>query len=574
MIRSKRKNHGVITVLVSLMLAGILSLGTLVLEAGRLQAARTQLNEANASAGTSMIAAYDSSLYNRYGLLAIDTEVATEGRYINYLEFNSDLSAGYKGNSISTFYVIDSAEVKGIYNLTYPSVLKRQMLTRAKYRIIPDDYSFNYYNMDYMIADIQGKAKFVSNSLKFVADGSANAGSPSDVSADITAALNNMYETFSLLKKFDEEYNVTLNSGSLSLLPSVTGTIEDTIPPEDINTINVAVADAQTVLGANGSLLASNLGSGYSEIDATVDISFITNILSKLSSTEGLYGNAKSIAVDCQALAQSVNAAMNILSADKEGNLLLNSYIAGYFPNKNYSVSGFVGPAKGTVIPGNKEDVTFSSACVEYAFNGNASEIVNQEIAYNYVMAIRLIGNLYSTIYNSTSFDENNACSVAAHVAWAYYETWTDAELLFKYNATVPYGKYNAILNINNPSQVKNAFSSKDFIAAMSDLNVLRDEKFVIEGADKTNYRDALAMALWMVPNSYKLLRVADLIQLEMRYKEKYVDNKTATFLMSNQNTFCRVKCSAKLNSVLPVISLNANGVNGTSIQSIKYIGY
>ena len=208
-------------------------------------------------------------------------------------------------------------------------------------------------------------------------------------------------------------------------------------------------------------------------------------------------------------------------------------------------------------------------------FSGKSSETINQQNAYYYIIATRLVSNLYSTITNSSSFDANNACSVAAHIAWAYYETCADAELLFKYNAIVPLSKSNMILPINSISSVGSAFSSNDFLAAMRSLGILEENEFTIKGYDSTNYRDALAFALWFVPNSQKMLRVADLIQLEMRYKEQHVENSDATFLMSEQNTFCRVKCMGNLNSILPVISLSGSeDIEGTPIQSIKYVGY
>jgi len=87
-MRGRKGTRGVITVLVSLMLVGVLSIGTLVIESGRYQAAKTQLAEANISASTSMIAAYDADLYERYGLLAIDTERFTPQRATDYLNFN------------------------------------------------------------------------------------------------------------------------------------------------------------------------------------------------------------------------------------------------------------------------------------------------------------------------------------------------------------------------------------------------------------------------------------------------------------------------------------------------------
>ena len=54
MNRAIKGQQGVISVFVALMMAGILSLGTFVLEAGRFQAAKTQLSESTISASSSM----------------------------------------------------------------------------------------------------------------------------------------------------------------------------------------------------------------------------------------------------------------------------------------------------------------------------------------------------------------------------------------------------------------------------------------------------------------------------------------------------------------------------------------
>lgn len=571
---NKKGLSGVITVMISLLLTGILSFGTMVIEAGRLQAARTQLDDATLSAGTSMIASFDSDLFERYGLLAIDNEKFNIARFREYLDFNSDRAAGYKGNNISTFYTVSSVELEGMYNLTYPSVLKRQILARAKYNIIPQDYSINYYNMDYMLSDLQNKATYISDTFAWVASGSATQGSIGDVPANMQSALNVLYATFSKTKKYDEAYKVTLGATDLAILPSKTGTSTHVVPSDDIKAINEAVKDANTVLGANGALLSSNNGKSYKEVDVTLNVSFASNAMNDIGNLNALPSKAVKIVTDCRKLVQGINAAISMLSSDKEGNMLLNSYIAEYFTNKNFTTDNFVGPAAGTPIVGDS-NLNFSGACAEYIFSANESELVNQQTAYDYIIATRLVSNLYTTITGSTSFNSGNACSVAAHIAWAYYETFADAELLFKHNATVPLSKYSMILPITNPSAVSSAFAGGDFLAAMRALGILRDNTFTVSGYDTTNYRDALALAFWFVPNSKKMLRVADLIQLEMRYKEQRVENKKATFLMSEQNTFCRVKCIGGLNSILPVISLGKEGeVKGTPITSIKYIGY
>ncbi len=576
MSKSKKREHGVITILVSLMLTGILSLGTMVMEAGRLQSAKTQLNDANTSAGTSIIAAYDSYLYERYGLLAIDTDVATEGRYLDYLEFNSDLSVNYNGNNISTLYTIDSAKMEGMYNLTYPSVLKRQILSRAKYHIKPQDYAFNYYNVDSVIDDILGKCSYLIGVLEppYIS------GAVEDIPADVKTALEKLYTVFSAINKYDENYDVTLTEDSRKKLPSADGTVKDNVPDEDIQAINNYVAHAQSVLGTQGALLASNGGTEYEENDnAFANVGFMSEISSLLSTAQTICDNSDTIVEKSHKMIENINNAINILNSDKEGNLLLNSYIAGYFSNKNQEIVGYLGAEKGTAVS-NENDTNFAGACTEYFFSGNVSEKVNQESAYNYITAIRFVTNLYSTLQNSADYDRSNSTDLAVHIAWAYYESLLDTELLFRYNAVVPLLKYNMILPLNNPALVTSAFTKTDFMESMTVLGITEEDvdgnvKIKIEGADQTNYRDSLAMSLWLVKNSEKLLRIGDLIQLEMRYREAHVENKTPKFLMSEQNTFCRVECEAKMNFVLPVISLGSNsGIQGTKISSIKYVGY
>ncbi len=564
---------GVITILVALMLTGILSLGTLVLELGRFQAAKTQLSEANISAGTSMLANYDTTLYDRYGLLAIDERSATRGRYQHYLEFNSDLSAGYKGNNISTLYNINSSEMDTLYSLASPAVLKRQILSRAKYKIVHNDYVLNYYNIDYFFEDLQAKADYVKSVLVGVRSASRT-GNLSDIPGNMSGAIQVLYETFTPMKRYDEEYKVTLNEDDINLLPSVTGTSSETVYSEDIDAINAATSDAYSVLGSYGSMLASGGASTYSEVDVSVSINPMLNTMSIISTPKAIYDNSLSIVSNVYTTVNGINAAINTLKSDKDGNLLLNSYIAGFLSNKNMVVETYNGPAKNTAtVSGNS---TFTAACTEYVFGGNKSETANQQAAYEYILATRMVTNLYSAFKNSSQLKTNSRANVAAHVVWAYYESLVDAELLLKYNATVPFAKYNMILSINNPDSVKAAFVSKKFANAMTALDIIKpDGKIVVQGADKTNYRDALALALWIVPNSKKLVRVADVVQLEMRYTQQYVEKENVDFLMKEKNTFCRVKCTAKTNSVLPVIApSSSNGINGTAIQSIKYVGY
>lgn len=574
-MRLKKSVSGVITVFISLMLACILSLGTMVLEAGRFQAAKTQLAEANISASTSMVAAYDSALYNRYGLLAIDDKLSTPSRCREYLDFNSDLSAAYRGNNFTRMYNIQSVEMTGLYNLTYPAILKRQILTRAKYNINPRDLSFNYYNMNAFLSDLQMRSQFVADKLSPLANGSIGAGSISDVSSEMLSAIANLYNAFKNVEKFDSGCDVTLTSGAVNILPSRTGTVESTVPDQDIQEISNAVADAKTLLGSSAAIFDYTTAP-VQDVNVAFAVDFVSSLTDRIkdiSSVPNMPAVSKETASRCVSLAQGINAAINMLTDDKEGNLLLNSYIATYFSNRNYLVGEYAGPGKGNNI--SSDNATFASACAEYVFGGDVSEKANQQRAYDYITAVRLINNIYIVLSNSASINYNSAYSVMAHIAWGYYETCVDTELLSKYGAVVPMYKYSMILPVNSPGAVSSAFAGGNIVGAMTALGIYSDSEFKIAGSDRTAYKDSLALALWFVPNSQKLLRVADLIQLEMRYREAYVDGQTVSFLMSEKNTFCRVKASASLNSILPVISDGVNsGIAGTTFQSIKYAGY
>lgn len=577
-MKKSKNSNGVITVLVSLLLVGILSLGTVVLEAGRFQAAKTQLAEANASAATSMIAAYDSDLYARYGLLAIDTERFTSERCMEYLNFNSDLSVGYKGNRVSRMYTIESVELEGMYNLTYPSVLKRQILSRAKYHVIPQDYELNVYTMNAFFADFQNKCQYVSDKLAPVANGIASVGTMSDIDGSMLSAINALYTTFLNNERSDSNCDITLSSATVGILPSTTGTFESSVPTEDLTDINNALTDATTVLGGDGTLLSYGNGTVVSETDVSIDVSLVSDIQNQMKdiiSAGDISQSGKDVAIKARRLAQGLNTAINMLNDDAEGNLLLNSYVIEYFSNRNNRVQTYSAPAKGTSINGTMENVSFASACVEYVFGGLASEKENQESACDYLTAIRLINNLYSAMTDSATFNENNLYSVIAHIVWANYESCIDVELMAKYNVSVPFNKNRMILPVSNPQSVASAFASKDVVNAMRMLGYHDGANFNVPGAYSFSYEDSLAFALWFVPNTNKILRIADLIQLEMRYREQHVENTVAQFLMSNQNTYCRVKSVSKFSSLLPVISIDSNsGVKGMTFQSIKYAGY
>lgn len=579
-----KKNHGVITILISLLLVGVLSVGTLCIEAGRYQAAKTQLAESNISASTSMIAAYDADLYARYGLLAIDTERFTPERAIDYLNFNADQATGYRGNRLSRLYVVDSVEITGLYNLTYPTILKRQILYNAKYNVVPQDYALNIYNFDTFMENFYTKCAYVSDRLEPTEHYLADVGTIEDVPVGVRNALVALEETFSDFTKWDEECDVTLSESSVALLPSVTGTVEANAPQEDIRDIRTALNDAITVLGGVAAMLDytqrdpiyNDFSMGTADMyeyvleESHVDFSLLETP-SAVHTFIPQYANAVAL------LGYMFDSPTYVFydDAQKEDDILLNAYIVDNFSNRTNRLDKYFAPQKGTSIDGTMENATFASACVEYVLGGSEREWENQEFSYRNVQCICMMNNLYALMTESESFDENNMYSVAAHMIWAYYESLIDTELMIQYGAAVPFDKDRMILPVNNATEVAEAFADHNMENALEKLGIYEDGAYTISGSNALSYKDCLMLGLFYADDKEKLLRIADLIQLETRYYEQYVDNKTATFMMANQNTYCRIKCVGKFNAVLPMLSLDSgNSARGIEFQSIKYAGY
>ena len=563
----RKTESGVITVLVSLMLIGILSLGTLVIEAGRLQAAKTQIEEATASAGSSMIASFHGGLYERFGILSIDKERFTPARASDYLDFNSDSATGYEGNRLNRLYEIDGVELDGIYNLTSPSVLKRQLLIRAKYHAKIENSTINVNTVNAVFDDFKNKCNYISSALSPAANGGAG-GAVEDVSEGMLAAIGQLYITYENYDKFDSDLDVTLTSSTLNALPSRTGTVSGNVPAGDVAAINSTVTRVQNLIGADASILGYTTAPTLSETDVVhIDLSALSGIKNQFRDVVG--GNLSSSVVQkTVALANYYCSALDMLtSSDKDGNVLLNAYISEYFSDRCSTVTGASSPRKGSAVSG-QNDMNFVSAAIEYVFGGSGSEASNQETAWEHILAIRFIYNLYAVLNDSSSFNPDSMYSVAAHMAWAYYESVTDMELLTD-GKSVPLNNSRMILPVNNPDVVVAAFSSLDRMESLSAL------AYTPDSANAFSYIDMIDIALWFVPNSEKVMRCADLMQLEMRYREKYVDKTSPVFLMSEQNTYCRIFTKGKLNSALPVISLSSSGtLDGLEITSTKYVGY
>lgn len=564
---------GVITVFVSLLLVSVLSFGTLIIEAGRYQSAKNQLAEANISAATSVLSSYDMDLYQRYGILAYTNDNETQADFQEYIYFNSDLDSEYRGNNATCLYRITNADMNGFYNLTYPSVLKRQILSKSKYLRSTYSYTVNSNNFGSFVSSFNSKCANITPILT-AAKNSASGG------VGMTKkALKYVESAFKDLKIYDEGCKAKISPSVMSILPSKTGTVKDIVPDSEIEAIQATLDDAKTVVPQYSSSIG-NISAVNEDDESTAAVSInYSGIREKMQSQTVAGGGGLA-----ETALTTVNRMRNVLSQlasgdDAQKNLMVNSYIAKHCANRTYIPDGF----SGATNPNANDN--FVSACAEYMFGGSGSETDNQEAAYWMIFYLRFVDNLN---YISKTYGYNSS-TADNYVLLAYYESLIDMELMttYKDEVLVPMTKTSLFLDLSKAS----AFTS--FTRTCDILDVLKNNVkslksvrktvgdaqknyYTVNGTDYACYSDYIAAALWFVSNADKLMRLSDIIQLEMRYKQAHILGETVTFRSKNYYTYCRVETTATFSTLLPVISINGEGnsLSGASYKSVKYVGF
>ena len=132
-----KNRHGVISVMLAIILTGILSFSSILVEIGRYRSVKALFNEMSDNALFSTLSQYDKDLYERFGLLAMEKKT-DESTYKKYLTENMNLS---NQDLIQIDKVLQDLSIEDfdkIYDLQNLDVLKSQMLECGKYRTIEE----------------------------------------------------------------------------------------------------------------------------------------------------------------------------------------------------------------------------------------------------------------------------------------------------------------------------------------------------------------------------------------------------------------------------------------------------
>lgn len=134
------KRDGAITVFLSIILAAILVLTCVFVEAARIRSGETQVQDAVDLSSNSILADYNSILKEMFGLMAISDNDPGKLRdeMLYYLErtLNVPESSSQKGGNYFDLYgfKVDELNALPIYNLAEPEVLRAQILEYMKYK--------------------------------------------------------------------------------------------------------------------------------------------------------------------------------------------------------------------------------------------------------------------------------------------------------------------------------------------------------------------------------------------------------------------------------------------------------
>jgi len=154
-----KKQHGVITVMISLILVGVMSTSSLLMEAAKYRSSQAILKEITDSAAFSMLSGYDSDVLSRFGLLAMNSDKVSKEKFISYLNANTG-NALENANSIENMFEImeDGTDLETIYSLNDLDVFRRQVLEAAKYRV-PVNTAMEVLDIDGLMKELENKIK-------------------------------------------------------------------------------------------------------------------------------------------------------------------------------------------------------------------------------------------------------------------------------------------------------------------------------------------------------------------------------------------------------------------------------
>lgn len=194
----------------------------------------------------------------------------------------------------------------------------------------------------------------------------------------------------------------------------------------------------------------------------------------------------------------------------------------------------------------------FASGEIEYIFAGKSSESKNEAIVYSWIYGTRLANNLVAVYTDSNAKAQCEMLAAMSSLAtsgaipatvfkWVYIAAWAAGETALELSYLIDDGYKVPLVKGKGSLYIQNFW---DVAAAIGNSDKLMRDKFYATGLTNkicVSYEDYLIILMCFVDRDTRLLRIADLIQLNMNKRYGSFDmNKSYTYLKAD--TTVRIK--------------------------------
>lgn len=220
----------------------------------------------------------------------------------------------------------------------------------------------------------------------------------------------------------------------------------------------------------------------------------------------------------------------------------------------------------------------FGTAEVEYLFGGNKHESVNETIVYSWIYGTRLANNIVAVYMNPRAKAECLALAAVSSALtggfvpvsvfkWIYIAAWAAGETALEMTYLITDGYRVPLIKTKNDLFIKSFASIGTALAPEMRENLM---KAVSGTGINVCYEDYLLILLCFVGREKRLLRTADLIQLNMRTMGN------ADFKMSEAYTYIKADTVVKMKYLFQPIKQFQNSYNGIGLilKNTIYQGY
>lgn len=220
----------------------------------------------------------------------------------------------------------------------------------------------------------------------------------------------------------------------------------------------------------------------------------------------------------------------------------------------------------------------FNTSEVEYVFGGNKSESINNGIVYSWIYGTRLANNIVAVYTNPTAKAECLALAAVASAAtsgivpvsvfkWVFIAAWAAGETALEMAYLISDGYRVPLLKTKNNLFID---SFTDVLNGVGEDS--RENLMTLKSGTGINvcYEDYLLLLMCFVDRETRLLRVADLIELNMQ------ERGHGDFKMSEANTYIEANTSVSAKFLFQPVKQFSDSYlgKGFKINNKIYQGY